>query len=1831
MLKVAWLSLAPWRKPAKKEIKVIGDFISYLVSKIRAEAGHFISSDNNNLRVTFSAPPAGILDEIYDRFDTMGPRLELESAGHLMLVPVLRVQEGIEDPSHQNTTRCSSNHVVAIRTSYGSYLALSTINSPPLLSTDTTANKLGLNRVNHVSFSTWREEPFVEDVFKAVLNRFKDVPALVKDLAWRALEEAFIESAQAGDMQEPWELLRALYDLGGNGKTSRDLCHALGVPKLEEGESPEPQINYDIANYMQAHGFTAGIRLLQEDTDSTEVSEALKLLSQDFVIMYRTPQRFVTRPLGNYAKAGNVQGAQWWHVLSQAVWIDLLNQEESKSIGTLQVTCTNELFRPTLTSQLAVVKSSPKFLLRVDEELLGEELSVYRASGRKTLELIQKITISNLETHWDDNLWPCVHEQYIRYEFTCNKQEKPATFKLVSLESYLPSVILNCRSAQKLTPFKKKRIGRGAKTTNQYECELVSNGTGTQTIELFFRNAVSLPDSICGQFGEGVNASEVIWPLTTSEVQEGHALAVIEITEDCLASFEMSLPELDGPITYILNISANEFTAKGASSEFERLVTNNCTRSENVAKADVEQSMLTLLEQWILESEESYQPLVIGPGFKESWHQPNWTSHPRISNLHLSLDPRPRTDELAPPTGYLQARKQAQELLKKLCDVKGCTIEALSLGQLMLDKDNRSIIERYVSEYADWLSAPNSLAAWADLITVHKTQQQSQFLESKPLAVLLSPFHPVRLAWQCNAQQLMQDSINAGLPCPVAGVIEPYSFPDCLALKCRDMDGRFNPAGYVAVKSSSDYWSVLWRADLIAEVSKGNDEGIFGNDLGLKIEGMVNGFNRQQVKRSLDEIRHLYPAKSTLRISLHSDSSGYSSCNDGIDEWCLENLGPEADEWSPANGLTLQIIDKRPQEEQPRPAVLASLTERSGTKIRWYTKSKGDHSERDLSIVDHLQTMDQEFRKDGLLSPVDPTCVSRVSIKKNAAAHRQYLSLSRAGQFVTESTGDALQGNLSRALELIESACVNEAQFDSLSFAPNLQTLNNSLRDTRYSAISSSAVDATCFHSPGKDAYLWDFELPRYAPGAGQSSGFYLVAKQSPTMVTAVRNVLKQLPGTANISDEQVASLLDEVSRRGIPTLKRLTSGGSASLGEVGMLIAARLLQSDFQRGNEGNGLVPAIGNRMVNLVIPADVFQPRFDELRKALGAETRERPDLLVLSIAFGIDAGDELLEPNALKITPIEVKARSTEMTERQRDEALTQAKTFAGFLNDLKERGKDSALWGIAYRDLIASWLDYGFRVYGETEVAQATPRWVQYHQQTIASLMCNKLEIELDSEGRLISIENTSKSRVVCTGKSLLKNTAVLGLELAGALLSGNQPQVVADMVKQVGNWGLLAASSFTAEAISNEKIQFLGDKQETHQSAEEHYKLSESLTEPSEPFSQLGETVLTSNKSEIITTEAAGAGLNFKIGNTKDLIGSKEVIFHPGNTELNNINIGVVGDLGTGKTQLLKSLVYQMVKQPEQNRGVAPKVLILDYKRDFSDTEDTCQFINKAKVKIVSPYKIPLNLFATDGDNSNRTMLDKIGFFRDILRKIFSVNAPVQDKNLKEAIKTAYQRSRDGEGRDPTIYDVFKHYEAIVDKPDSVTGIISDMVDYEIFEDDPTKIVSFDEFFDGVVAIDLKDLSDEKLKKMVVVIFLNLYLDYMLRVKKKPFLGTEPQTRFIDSYLLVDEAHNIMPYEFEVLNKLLVQGRAFGVGVILASQYFSHFKTTRTDYLEPIGSWFIHQVPGLTARDLDKIGLPAASDSMVNRISSLEKFNSLCKTLDWSGEFIEEIPFYTLD
>ena len=58
-----------------------------------------------------------------------------------------------------------------------------------------------------------------------------------------------------------------------------------------------------------------------------------------------------------------------------------------------------------------------------------------------------------------------------------------------------------------------------------------------------------------------------------------------------------------------------------------------------------------------------------------------------------------------------------------------------------------------------------------------------------------------------------------------------------------------------------------------------------------------------------------------------------------------------------------------------------------------------------------------------------------------------------------------------------------------------------------------------------------------------------------------------------------------------------------------------------------------------------------------------------------------------------------------------------------------------------------------------------------------------------------------------------------------------------------------------------------------------------------------------------------------------------------------------------------------------------------------------------------------------------------------------------------------------------------------------------------------------------------------------------------------------------------------------MLKKPLLQGREFGVGVILASQFLSHYKTSHENSLEPLLTWFVHKVPNISVKELEGIGL----------------------------------------
>jgi hypothetical protein len=93
---------------------------------------------------------------------------------------------------------------------------------------------------------------------------------------------------------------------------------------------------------------------------------------------------------------------------------------------------------------------------------------------------------------------------------------------------------------------------------------------------------------------------------------------------------------------------------------------------------------------------------------------------------------------------------------------------------------------------------------------------------------------------------------------------------------------------------------------------------------------------------------------------------------------------------------------------------------------------------------------------------------------------------------------------------------------------------------------------------------------------------------------------------------------------------------------------------------------------------------------------------------------------------------------------------------------------------------------------------------------------------------------------------------------------------------------------------------------------------------------------------------------------------------------------------------------------------------------------------------------------------------------------------------------------------------------------------------------------------------------------------------------------------------------------------LLLQGREFGVGVILASQYLRHFKAGATDYREPLLTWFIHKVPNITSQELSALGLTADAAQLAERVKTLPNHQCLVKTVGVDTEVIKGIPFFEM-
>lgn len=1184
---------------------------------------------------------------------------------------------------------------------------------------------------------------------------------------------------------------------------------------------------------------------------------------------------------------------------------------------------------------------------------------------------------------------------------------------------------------------------------------------------------------------------------------------------------------------------------------------------------------------------------------------------------------------------------------------------------------NRPLLDRYLLAYVELVKEGESLSKKRN----HLPQLVATFPFSLSvwnrghcLGVLISPWHPLRLAWLASAEStLRQASDVAGL----LGTLEGWRFPYMAGGEDRLKD-------LIAVPLDSGFEEIFAGWGLMVPLpaaSGGESLQVPSTAAGTPLPGAsASGLTASAVSSALNDFLRVYSYVPELTIDLSSSTpmERLTEVDDCIVQLLKQGLGT-------AHWLSgVKVLDSTNRlGAVPRRALQELGAAQRGTRLTW-TRYDPDSTGLPAAMVrvqeDPLMTISSE----GMPGREDSGVIGETPLKRFGVEIP-----------LVEEDSAYLHPLLPLDAECRDPFLIALGQIEStvsqrgVRIAPRFRSEEEAARTAEWtvsgeSLVSPAAIQEVLRNSgslagqvSGSQAgqMLWEWRPPLFGGLTDQTElerrGYLTLSRIPDTLTQRIEDKLPpSLPDSRRAATIQ--DLFATLGSRGVGLASLLAVGDKQASGAIGFYLALKLCEE-------------AATPDRVRLVLPIDSCQRFLDVLSGDQPRQSRHRADLLMIDIA-----------KTGVSFIPIEVKmyhlgnpqptfpgpaSEPVRMASEQASETRAQIQRMLKRRSRL-ENPADQLLWDNA----LASLLDAGLKLVPSTS---STPSWLPRQFRLVVSggarltATAGIAMIFYELRDRKAPAIATSAARPDNDPVEVLMatSTAVLDADqvpspsaakLFRAMVDRQASHPVDQDLGYTPNTNPAPPSPLPAQvdpgssepispvpglagvsSVRPSKPDLVPERDVAPVPARGlPAALRDSVPELPAPARELpashdgpgNPTTAPPKRPEpvdrpipnglrqqpLVGEPAIGDGVRFPVGAFESAVSVDD---RPelwlGNTDLNQLNIGVVGDLGTGKTQLLKYLIAMIRRESGIVQGDPVDMLVFDYKRDFVDQE----FIDAVGATVLRPRNIPINLFSVPPHADQLTKEEKIRSFGDVLSKIYGGIGPKQGLALHDAIRSIYDY-----GQTPTLEAIFDKYNE-ENSPDSVTAILDTFVRMEIFDDGSESAIPFSELIHGrVLVLNLADLSvDESTKTALVTLFLNLYYDYMIKLRKWPFTKGTPSIRHISSYVVVDEAVNIMERDFPVLRKLIREGREFGAGVILASQYLAHFKSKETNWLELLRSWFIHRVPSLPKRHLDELGLSRdLSDEEIARITRLPKFHSLFKSLDPRPRFIIDKPFYEL-
>lgn len=256
---------------------------------------------------------------------------------------------------------------------------------------------------------------------------------------------------------------------------------------------------------------------------------------------------------------------------------------------------------------------------------------------------------------------------------------------------------------------------------------------------------------------------------------------------------------------------------------------------------------------------------------------------------------------------------------------------------------------------------------------------------------------------------------------------------------------------------------------------------------------------------------------------------------------------------------------------------------------------------------------------------------------------------------------------------------------------------------------------------------------------------------------------------------------------------------------------------------------------------------------------------------------------------------------------------------------------------------------------------------------------------------------------------------------------------------------------------------------------------------------------------------------------------------------LPNPHVSITGETGSGKTQATKSIIKEL------GHYEIPS-LILDFKDDYS--ESSYSEAEALQVYDASYESLPFNPLAPPVDLRTGQVNPTSHIYRlgEIVKRIYRLGDQ-QTHRLREAFKRTYETySIQTRAFEPSPEQTYPPFEEVhvqleaVKGNEALLGRLSPIFDLGLFSSEGR--TDFGSVVASSTVVRLGQLPGDEIKNSVAEFFLMALYNHLIRQR---------QTHSLGRLLVLDEAWRLVESPF--LEPLMREGRAFGLGVLIATQF----------------------------------------------------------------------------